>query len=754
MAMGIDEEIQRRMDAYRGNPQALQQRYQMSQQLLDLLALQKLKSEKDSVARQMQAQMQQMPGTVAQQREQEMLGRTKNELLQQVGGTMRTQAARQQQNAARMAQAMARPQGGIAGLAPQSAQRMAGGGIVAFQQGGTEEDAKLRASVETALNLGASQEELADLLSRIGKSPEEFGLDALVPSPARQMAAAAAPGAEGLRIQRPSASSTLAAIEALPVSSAATPMPMRAADQLTQALARGPQVTPPKAGSLTAPPSEPGPRPEAGSLVGSPFEQRSQLKDQINARLEELDVRRFRVGSERFLPEERKQDIAEADRLRRNLAALQGGGNDPEKTAAAVRSVERNMVAGDVERVVDRARGDDRDIEALLADPMFAMAAAEKKPAAQKTAPQTPAAAPTTPAPAGQGIGPLLDAAPSRAAGRATLPTGENVATTALEAAGLPGKRTPTPIKVTPPPEGPTYTKGTAPDISIDAPQELGLDALRTAAQGTMTATEPSEEALLKKYGNMLGLGKLREVQEKGLAELAALDKAQLDPEKLRRERVLRKFAAAGAGRSMAQTGADVMLEQEKRERDRLRERMNIATEIEAAELGMNKDLLVQSLRTVDNAKNMKIKGMEMLRNLGRDEFERSKANAELQWNKFKEDNAERFREYTALSDAANRALRAAQVDESALSRLLNDIGTLYADEREAQRALLEQDQRYIDLVTEEERTPEQEAELRKMLSTADATALALVDKANLLDLQESLADRLLRRMGMDRQAQ
>jgi len=101
--MGIDEEIQRRMDAYRGNPQGLQQRYQMSQQLLDLLALQKLKSEKDSVARQMQAQMQQMPGTVAQQREQEMLGRTKQEMAQQVGGVMRQQAMQQQQNAARMA---------------------------------------------------------------------------------------------------------------------------------------------------------------------------------------------------------------------------------------------------------------------------------------------------------------------------------------------------------------------------------------------------------------------------------------------------------------------------------------------------------------------------------------------------------------------------------------------------------------------------------------------------------------------------
>ena len=129
MAMGIDQEIQRRMDAYRGNPQALQQRYQMSQQLLDLLALQKLKAEKDAVARQMQAQMQQQPGTVAQQMEQEMLGRTKQEVAQQVGGVMQQKARQQQQNMARMAQS------GIGALAPQTA-RMAGGGIVAFAQGG------------------------------------------------------------------------------------------------------------------------------------------------------------------------------------------------------------------------------------------------------------------------------------------------------------------------------------------------------------------------------------------------------------------------------------------------------------------------------------------------------------------------------------------------------------------------------------------------------------------------------------------
>lgn len=138
MAMGIDQEIQRRMDAYRGNPQGLQQRYQMSQQLLDLLALQKLKAEKDAVARQMQAQMQQTPGTVAQQMEQEMLGRTKQEVAQQVGGVMQQKARQQQQNMARMAQS------GIGALAPQTA-RMAGGGIVAFQEGGSTNRETLQA---------------------------------------------------------------------------------------------------------------------------------------------------------------------------------------------------------------------------------------------------------------------------------------------------------------------------------------------------------------------------------------------------------------------------------------------------------------------------------------------------------------------------------------------------------------------------------------------------------------------------------
>ena len=43
---GLDAQVEQRMDAYRGNPQKLQQRYGQNKELLDLLALQKLTSEK------------------------------------------------------------------------------------------------------------------------------------------------------------------------------------------------------------------------------------------------------------------------------------------------------------------------------------------------------------------------------------------------------------------------------------------------------------------------------------------------------------------------------------------------------------------------------------------------------------------------------------------------------------------------------------------------------------------------------------
>jgi septum formation topological specificity factor MinE len=100
----INQDIQSRVDAFRGNPDALAQRYQQSQQLIDLLALQKIKSEKEAAARQMQMQMAQQqakegqPPTIAEQREQEVLDLTKNEVQQQQSA-LRAQQQQQQQAA-------------------------------------------------------------------------------------------------------------------------------------------------------------------------------------------------------------------------------------------------------------------------------------------------------------------------------------------------------------------------------------------------------------------------------------------------------------------------------------------------------------------------------------------------------------------------------------------------------------------------------------------------------------------------------
>jgi hypothetical protein len=126
--LGIDQEIQRKVDAYRSNPQALQQRYAQNQELIDLLALQKLKSEKDAMARQMQMQMQQAPQTIKAQREQELLQRNKQELMQQTAGVMQNAQQRQAQNMQRVAREGAVTPAGLGALA--APQRMAQGGIV------------------------------------------------------------------------------------------------------------------------------------------------------------------------------------------------------------------------------------------------------------------------------------------------------------------------------------------------------------------------------------------------------------------------------------------------------------------------------------------------------------------------------------------------------------------------------------------------------------------------------------------------
>lgn len=136
-----------RVSAYMGNPKPLEQRYAMTQDLLDLLALQKIKSQKDAAARQMQLQMAQQNAqdgqanmTVAEQRKQEVDALTKNELAQQRGDTAQKQAGDQQAAMQKMlSSGVAAAPGANAAAQPKM---FASGGIIGYAgpEGSSVED--------------------------------------------------------------------------------------------------------------------------------------------------------------------------------------------------------------------------------------------------------------------------------------------------------------------------------------------------------------------------------------------------------------------------------------------------------------------------------------------------------------------------------------------------------------------------------------------------------------------------------------
>ena len=138
---GIAGEIERKKDAYRGNPTMLQQRYQQDRQFMDLLALEQLKKEKETAIRNMQLEAEQNPDTIAQQREQQVLAMIKQEQGQKLGdvakrtaGTLGQINQRAQQNMQRTAKQ------GIASAAPRMAKE---GGIVGYRSGGGVTDEEI-----------------------------------------------------------------------------------------------------------------------------------------------------------------------------------------------------------------------------------------------------------------------------------------------------------------------------------------------------------------------------------------------------------------------------------------------------------------------------------------------------------------------------------------------------------------------------------------------------------------------------------
>jgi hypothetical protein len=148
--------VSQRVDAFRGNPQALVQKYAVSQELLDLLALQQITKEKQDAARQMQLQMAQQQGQqpppVSQQLESEAMQLTQQQLTQKLAPTAQAQAQEQaqaQQNPQPAQPPQAQAQGIAANPAPNMA--FAEGGIVGYAKGGDAGLETQRAGDQAAL---------------------------------------------------------------------------------------------------------------------------------------------------------------------------------------------------------------------------------------------------------------------------------------------------------------------------------------------------------------------------------------------------------------------------------------------------------------------------------------------------------------------------------------------------------------------------------------------------------------------------
>jgi hypothetical protein len=157
----IDQEVASRVQEFKGKPQALQQQYAASQQLIDLLALQKIKSMQEAAARQMQLQLAQQQAangesnmTVAQQREKEVMDMTKQELAQQRGELLQQEQTEQKQAMQKLMGGITNAQGAASAMEPKA---MAAGGIVAFDNGGptSKDEQKKRKEGESLSDFNA-----------------------------------------------------------------------------------------------------------------------------------------------------------------------------------------------------------------------------------------------------------------------------------------------------------------------------------------------------------------------------------------------------------------------------------------------------------------------------------------------------------------------------------------------------------------------------------------------------------------------
>lgn len=340
----IDQQVTRMMDAYRGNPGALVRSNQVSPDLLKLMALQRLKAEKESAMRELQlAQAPEMQGlpTVADQREQELLGMTMQQMAQQVGGVAQQKQQAEKQNLQRFLQSgIASAPGAQAAAQPRA---MAAGGIVAFngQRGSDVQDPAARmaemlrngagtvalrrefrnlSNQEFSAAFEAAKEMVRAPVPAAAAEPDESG----APSPARPAGPHVLSGASGVSPQGPSERPRVPDFEGAGLLSSAGPVP-------TRAPAPGPVADDQPPATYTPPPA-PAMRPELRAqlereLISGFTPERSQFRTDVEtgitsalkqdpmARLKELQTLHPQATAE-----ERTADAAAMARRRAMMA--------------------------------------------------------------------------------------------------------------------------------------------------------------------------------------------------------------------------------------------------------------------------------------------------------------------------------------------------------------------------------------------------------------------------------------------------
>ena len=159
MGTPVAQDIDQLADTYANKPEYLNQQYKVTQELKYLLAAQKVAGLLAEADKQLTASMAQQPSTVAQDMEQELLGRVQKMAgdgqdprgkAQQVGGVLANKQQQQQKNMQRAAQGQGQPQrpqgqpqrpqgqppmmaaGGLLSQRAPNLERMYGGGIVGF----------------------------------------------------------------------------------------------------------------------------------------------------------------------------------------------------------------------------------------------------------------------------------------------------------------------------------------------------------------------------------------------------------------------------------------------------------------------------------------------------------------------------------------------------------------------------------------------------------------------------------------------